>query len=84
MIGNDWDGEWKDVSTGKLMVGRGTEFWTMRDGKVSIWEAAFNVWERNAHHGSHLRTGKCSTTHHGKLGPYRLLCTTTLTGSPSR
>ena len=48
MIGNYWEGEWEDASTGKLMVGRGTEFWTIRDGKVSIWEAAFNVWERDA------------------------------------
>ena len=48
MIGNYWDREWEDASTGKLMVGRGTEFWTIRDGKVSIWEAAFNVWERDA------------------------------------
>ena len=23
----------------------GTEFWTMRDGKVALWEATFNVWE---------------------------------------
>ena len=48
MIGNYWDGEWEDASTGKIMIGRGTEFWTIRDGKVSIWEAAFNVWERDA------------------------------------
>ena len=43
MIGNYWDGEWEDASTGKFMVGRGTEFWTIRDGNVSIWEATFNV-----------------------------------------
>ena len=48
MIGNYWEGEWEDAITGKNMVGRGTEFWTLRDGKVSIWEAAFNVWERDA------------------------------------
>ena len=48
MIGNYWDGEWEDAFTGKVMLGRGTEFWTVRDGKVAIWEAAFNVWERDA------------------------------------
>ena len=48
MIGNYWDGEWEDAFTGKTMVGRGTEFWTIRDGKVARWEAAFNVWERDA------------------------------------
>ena len=48
MIGNYWDGEWEDAYTGKTMVGRGAEFWTIRDGKVAIWEAAFNVWERDA------------------------------------
>ena len=46
MIGNYWDGEWKDAQTGKRMVGRGTEFWTIRDGKVAVWEATFNVWEK--------------------------------------
>ena len=48
MIGNYWDGAWEDAFTGKAMVGRGTEFWTLRDGKITTWEAAFNVWERDA------------------------------------
>jgi nuclear transport factor 2 (NTF2) superfamily protein len=46
MIGNFWDGEWEDAQTGKPMVGRGTEFWTIRDGKIAVWEATFNAWER--------------------------------------
>jgi nuclear transport factor 2 (NTF2) superfamily protein len=46
MIGNYWDGEWEDAQTGKQMVGRGTEFWTVRDGKLAVWEATFNVWEK--------------------------------------
>jgi nuclear transport factor 2 (NTF2) superfamily protein len=46
MIGNFWDGEWEDAQTGKAMVGRGTEFWTIRDGKIAVWEATFNAWER--------------------------------------
>ena len=46
MIGNYWDGEWEDAQTGKKMMGRGTEFWTVRDGKVALWEATFNVWEK--------------------------------------
>jgi nuclear transport factor 2 (NTF2) superfamily protein len=46
MMGNYWDGEWEDTQTGKTMCGRGTEFWTIRDGKVSLWEATFNVWEK--------------------------------------
>ncbi|MBM3952088.1 MAG: nuclear transport factor 2 family protein [Rhodospirillales bacterium] len=46
MMGNYWDGEWEDAQTGKTMCGRGTEFWTIRDGKVSLWEATFNVWEK--------------------------------------
>lgn len=48
MIGNYWIGDWEDAFTGKRMSGRGTEFWTVRDGKVSVWEAAFNVWDRDA------------------------------------
>ena len=27
------------------MRGRGVEVWTMRDGKIAVWEAAFNVNE---------------------------------------
>jgi nuclear transport factor 2 (NTF2) superfamily protein len=46
MLGNYWDGEWQDAQTGKQMVGRGTEFWTVRDGKIALWEATFNVWEK--------------------------------------
>ena len=46
MLGNYWDGEWEDARTGKQMVGRGTEFWTVRDGKIAVWEATFNVWEK--------------------------------------
>jgi nuclear transport factor 2 (NTF2) superfamily protein len=45
IIGNYWEGEWEDAKTGKNMMGRGTEFWTLRDGKVAVWEATFNVWE---------------------------------------
>lgn len=45
MIGNFWDGHWEDARTGKKMLGRGTEFWTMRGGKIAVWEATFNVWE---------------------------------------
>jgi nuclear transport factor 2 (NTF2) superfamily protein len=45
MIGNFWEGTWEDARTGAAMRGRGTEFWTLRDGKVAVWEATFNVWE---------------------------------------
>jgi len=48
MLGNMWDGEWEDAQTGRTMQGRGTEFWTLRDGKVAVWEATFNVWEKGA------------------------------------
>ncbi len=39
---NVWDGEWEDAETGQAMKGFGVEVWTMRDGKIAIWEAAFN------------------------------------------
>ncbi len=48
MIGNSWEGEWEDAFTGKAMKGRGTEFWLLRDGKVAVWDATFNIWERDA------------------------------------
>ncbi len=46
IIGNYWEGDWEDAQTGKRMVGRGTEFWTIRNGKVAVWEATFNAWEQ--------------------------------------
>ena len=44
-IANHWEGEWEDSQSGKKMQGRGVEIWVMRDGKIAIWEAAFNVKE---------------------------------------
>ncbi len=41
-IANYWEGEWQDRTTGKEMAGRGVEIWRMRDGKIAVWEAAFN------------------------------------------
>src|SRR5215469_17611404 len=45
VIANYWEGWWEDRPSGKKMQGRGVETWTMRDGKISVWEAAFNVKE---------------------------------------
>ena len=45
IIGDSWEGQWEDIKTGKKMVGRGSEFLTISDGKAAIWEATFNVWE---------------------------------------
>lgn len=39
---NIWDGEWEDTTTGRKMKGFGVEVWKMRDGKIAVWEAAFN------------------------------------------
>jgi nuclear transport factor 2 (NTF2) superfamily protein len=43
VIANVWSGEWEDTESGAPMKGFGVETWVMRDGKVAIWEAAFNV-----------------------------------------
>jgi nuclear transport factor 2 (NTF2) superfamily protein len=43
VIANVWSGEWKDAETGARMRGFGVETWVMRDGKIAVWEAAFNV-----------------------------------------
>jgi nuclear transport factor 2 (NTF2) superfamily protein len=40
---NIWDGEWEDADTGKPMKGFGVEVWTMRDGRIAVWEASFNA-----------------------------------------
>ena len=44
-IANYWEGEWEDRSSGRRMAGRGVEVWTMRDGKIAVWEAVFNFNE---------------------------------------
>jgi len=40
---NVWEGEWQDAESGLLMRGYGVEVWVMRDGKIAVWEAAFNT-----------------------------------------
>jgi nuclear transport factor 2 (NTF2) superfamily protein len=40
---NVWNGAWEDTETGAAMKGFGIEVWTMREGKIAVWEAAFNV-----------------------------------------
>jgi nuclear transport factor 2 (NTF2) superfamily protein len=44
-IANYWEGEWQDRVTGKQMTGRGVEIWLMREGRIAVWEAAFNFNE---------------------------------------
>jgi nuclear transport factor 2 (NTF2) superfamily protein len=46
VLGNSWDATWVDAKTGKPMIGRGMEFWVVRDGRIAEWDATFNVWER--------------------------------------
>jgi nuclear transport factor 2 (NTF2) superfamily protein len=41
-----WDGTWEDGHDGRSMEGSGVEIMTVRHGKVKVWEAVFNVWER--------------------------------------
>lgn len=40
---NVWTGAWEDAESGAPMKGFGIEVWTLREGKVALWEAAFNV-----------------------------------------
>ena len=44
-IANTWEGEWEDSQTGASMTGYGVEIWTMRGGRIAVWEAAFNFRE---------------------------------------
>jgi nuclear transport factor 2 (NTF2) superfamily protein len=44
-IANTWEGEWEDSTTGARMSGRGVEVWVMREGKIAVWDAAFNFKE---------------------------------------
>jgi nuclear transport factor 2 (NTF2) superfamily protein len=41
-ITNIWEGEWQDADSGTPMHGFGVELWVMREGKIAVWEAAFN------------------------------------------
>jgi nuclear transport factor 2 (NTF2) superfamily protein len=45
-LANTWDASWDDAQTGKRMLGRGTEIWIVRDGRITLWDATFNAWER--------------------------------------
>jgi len=44
IICNSWDCEWLDPESDAKMAGFGCEFWTMRHGKIAIWEGAINSW----------------------------------------
>ena len=46
VLANTWDASWQDAQTGKPMLGRGTEIWIVRDGRIAMWDATFNVWEK--------------------------------------
>jgi nuclear transport factor 2 (NTF2) superfamily protein len=46
LLANTWDASWEDARTGKPMLGRGTEIWQVRDGRIAVWDATFNVWEK--------------------------------------
>lgn len=43
----DWTATWEDADTGAQMRGHGVEIWKLRDGKLAVWEAAFNIGEAN-------------------------------------
>jgi nuclear transport factor 2 (NTF2) superfamily protein len=42
-ITNVWEGKWQDAESGAAMRGFGVEIWVMREGKIAVWEAAFNA-----------------------------------------
>ena len=46
LLANSWIASWEDARTGKPMLGRGTEIWRVRDGRIALWDATFNAWER--------------------------------------
>lgn len=47
IVGVEWHGHWTDAVSGREMEGKGLEFWTVRGGKIAVWDAAFNVWEKD-------------------------------------
>ena len=47
IVASTWDATWTDSQTGKEMVARGTEIWTLRGAKIADWDATFNVREKD-------------------------------------
>ena len=47
VVGVEWHGAWTDAQTGREMEGKGLEFWTMKDGRIAVWDACFNAWEKD-------------------------------------
>ena len=45
-LANTWNASWEDAQTGKQMLGRGTEIWIVRGGRIALWDATFNAWEK--------------------------------------
>ena len=45
-LANSWEASWEDAKTGKSMLGRGTEIWIVREGRIALWDATFNAWEK--------------------------------------
>lgn len=41
-----WDANWEDGRDGRAMEGHGIELLTIEEGKIVMWEAVFNVWEK--------------------------------------
>ena len=46
-LANTWDALWTDAKTGKPMLGRGTDIWVLRGRQIAVWDATFNVWEKD-------------------------------------
>ncbi|MEQ8349204.1 MAG: nuclear transport factor 2 family protein [Sneathiellaceae bacterium] len=40
---NTWEGTWEDAASGQKMTGFGCEVWQLRDGRIAVWEGAFNA-----------------------------------------
>ena len=45
-IGITWEGEWTDIPSGKVMQGRGVEFWTLEGEQTKDWRASFVTWAK--------------------------------------
>src|SRR5947209_4019948 len=43
VLTNVWEGEWEDAQSGAAMKRFGVEFWVLREGRIAVWEAGFNV-----------------------------------------
>ncbi len=48
VLGVTWMSTWTNRKSGETMIGRGLEFWIMREQKIARWDCSQTVWTVSA------------------------------------